>query len=115
MPEDIIIAESVRLCKTIKQISSPIIETITLVIGIRPNTNTIQLLNLTEMDLCLQRPNFASLQSESVRLDTGYAAEHHEYANAEIILEWLRATFPRSLARGIIHSGFSKDDISGGE
>lgn len=75
--------------------------------------DTIQLLNLEQMDLCLQRPNFASLKKESVRLETGYGAEHHEYEAAEIVLKWLHATFPKSLARGIIHSGFPHNDRDG--
>ncbi|KZP26486.1 hypothetical protein FIBSPDRAFT_928644 [Athelia psychrophila] len=106
IPADVVAAESGRICNIINQITSPVIETITFVIAFELAAN-IRLLDLAEMDGYFQRPNFASLKT--VRVEPDYIFEDYEGCGDDhptIIQEWLQATFPRSLARGIIDCGF---------
>lgn len=100
-PEEMVAEESVRLCNIIKQLTSPVIETITLAIDFYL-VESIRSLDLVEMDGYFQRPNFASLQTVRVEPDyLGYADDH-----PAIIQQWLHATFPQCLARGIIDCGY---------
>lgn len=91
--------DSARLCDIIKLLTSPSIEEINLAIEFA----NIFLLDLAEMDSHFQRPNFASL---TVRVQPyyndydGYEGTGEDHRAR--IQKWLQATFPRSLARGII-------------